>query len=181
VEKKSSKAKQRILSWLITVFAIVLTFLIFMWMDKRPSRDFVLLQEIHEWQESYMYVDRIVVSHDSALHEVSSADNYLHFNSVQTSLNPFSRYDRPRGDSTVDMRWLEHFMQISYYIGDVKLFEVGVYLVPVGFYLSNATGRRVSHINGSRALVVLDRSGWFGSFEEYVLDICNILDSVIID
>jgi len=145
-----------------------------MWVNTGPSRDFVLLQEIHRWQESYMYVDRIVVSHGSALHDVSSADNYLHFNSVQTRLNPFGRYDTLSG-STIDMRWLEHLMPISYYIGDDQLFDVGVYLVPAGFDLHHTTSRRVSRINGNRVLVVLDRSGWFGAFEDYVLDIDDIL------
>jgi len=101
-------------------------------------------------------------------------------------LNPFSRAIRLedsyiiggfQGNSIINMGTLEKVAQITYYIGNDRLFKAGIFLVSndVNLYAAGMGGLSFL-FESERALVVLDERGWFGAFDVNALNLDCILN-----
>ena len=153
-------------------------------LDRRQmEQNFQILWRIRDFEQ----VDRIQIYYNSNSYEIAYGDN--HFFVMRDRLIPFSYrisyYEGsrrvsvfPHGEPRISrrsMRRLELTMRIAYYIGDERLFEVGVYAVPENMYLYSVE-QAVSIFNDTRVVVVLNRSGrLFGNFNESVLNLDEIL------
>ena len=175
--KNKFTRKNFLINGLVALIVILISMAIYAQIDARRARESTLYietsQEIWEWYSHYQYVDMIAVSHNSVIHRFCTADNHPQFNNIKTILSPFGRSGFG-GDEAIDMNILENIMQIAYYVGTRKLFEAGVYILP-GNIDFHSLERRVTYINGSNAVVVLDSNGWFGGFEERAIDIYSII------
>jgi len=175
--KKISKRKTIILSLLLLTLLIPLW-----WVDSYTIPRIAGRQEIERvtrlmgWRDNFKYVDRIVLLYNSTQYELSAINNHSNFDDIKTRLNPFYRHGLMGTTVMVNMRRWNHIIQVAYYIGDERLFEVDIYSIPDSFYFPYIE-MMLSFIGDHRVLVVVKTNPeLFGALKDRTLDLSSILN-----
>ena len=168
-----SKSQKKIFKIAILLAITAIFLFLFLLSESDARRDFAIFTTINEWAAEYENIDKIVFQHEGQITEISYSD--VDFAHVMATLNPFGnpRISGIEGNRMINLSDFEVAALVSYYIGGVQLFYVAIHLIPEGTDLSS-TERRVFLFEGSRAIVTLDSSGWFGSFRDSRLYLSDV-------
>jgi len=178
--KKPTKTALFILLISLAVFSnIVLPPLARQCETRGARQDIAMFRMINGWQRYYEFVDGISIRHGARVYMFTRNENHETFDDIKAALNPFPRKGVHSsgfsGNAMLDSRSFVSLIRISYYIESAELFYIDIGAMPEynGHFVSDFFLRdHVFYIENQRHIVVLDKSGWFGSPVEIEWILC---------